>query len=495
MILASSQSGQVNPDFSIGDGSSVTADGLMSKMLLRTTADIFFKRTPMGTFQIRKGLDIKLKGQAAKEIKTLPLSKTIAVAPCDYKGLKLRLSIKEGDAVKVGSQIFQDKFHPEIRILSPVSGRVAMIIRGEKRALLRVIIETDGKQEQESFKKFNEHEILGLSQKDVTTYLLEGGLWPVIRQRPFSKIANHRNHPKAVFIHAMNTEPLALDVDVLLDKKEKEFQLGLDILKHLTKGEVHLCIHARASAKALTEAKRVQIQRFSGPHPAGNVSTHIQYVDPINKGDVVWYVEAQDVLRVASLFMNGAYASERVVAITGEGAKNRYYARTCLGAPLSALVEDGGVNGLRYISGSVLTGKDVGKEGFLGFYDSQVTVIPEGGKREFLGWLSAGFNKFTVSKTFASAFLPEREVSLNTDKNGSDRAIVLNNIFDKYVALDIMTFFLLRAVISGDIEEAEKLGILECDEEDFALCTFACPSKTDVGEIMRSGLDLIEKEG
>jgi Na+-transporting NADH:ubiquinone oxidoreductase subunit A len=293
----------------------------------------------------------------------------------------------------------------------------------------------------------------------------------------------------------MNTGPLAADVDFILQGKEEQFQAGLDALRRLTKGKVYLCVKHGAQSKALTRARGVETHYFAGPHPAGNVSTHIHYLDPIHKGDHVWYAEAQDVARIGSLFLEGVYPAERVVAVTGEGAGRKFYAKTIVGAPVSLLLQGSGLKGMRCISGNVLAGKDVGKNGFLSFYDSQVTVIPEGGKRTFLGWLSPGSDKYTFSKTFVSSFLPEKAVSLTTDKQGSDRAIVLNHIYDPLVSLDIMPYFLLKAVIGGDIEEAEKLGILECDEEDFALCSFACPSKTDVGGIIREGLELIEKEG
>ena len=449
----------------------------------------------MSTFRILKGKDIKLKGAARKEIVAMPLPRQVAIQPSDFLGLKLRLAVKADDAVKAGSVLLTDKAIPEIRICSPVSGKIAAINRGDKRLLLEIVVETDGHQQAERLAVFPEHQIPNLSKQDIIKHLLEGGLWPTIRQRPFSKIANPHDAPKSVFIHAMNTEPLALDIDFILNNRQQEFQTGLNILKKLTGGEVHLCAAQGSKSKALTESKNVQIHQFAGPHPAGNVSTHIHYVDPLNKDEVVWYIEAQDVLRIAALFTQGIHSAERVVAVTGEMAKNRVYARTVIGAPLSSLLQGSDLNNARCISGSILAGKDVGKNGFLRFYDSQISVIPEGGERKLLDWMSPGFNKYTFSKTFVSSFLPEKEVSLDTDKHGSDRAIVFNHIYDQYVPLDIMTFFLLKAVLSGDIEEAEKLGILECDEEDFALCSFACPSKTDVGGIIRQGLDLIEREG
>lgn len=449
----------------------------------------------MGEFKICKGRDIKLKGAAVKEIVELPVPRYTAVQPSDFRGLKPHLVVKVDDLVKVGTPILTDKIIPGVKIASSVSGRVAAIERGKKRFLFRIVVESDGLQQKEEFRKFSGQEITHLSREDVVHTLQEGALWPAIRQRPFSHIAHPKDIPKSIFIHAMNTEPLAADIDFILEGKEKEFQIGLDILKKLTQGKIRLCTASGVKSKALTAAEGVETHRFLGPHPAGNVSTHIHHIDPIHKGDIVWYMEAQDVLRIAALFLNGSYPAERIVVATGEGAKRRVYFKTMIGVSLAELLAGSNLQGMRCISGSVLTGQDAGKNGFVRFYDSQVTVIPEGGKREFLGWLSLGFEKYTFSRAFASAFLPEKDFSLDTDQHGSDRAIVLNHIYDQFVPLDIMTYFLLKAVIGGDVEEAEKLGILECDEEDFALCSFACPSKTDVGGIIRQGLDLIEKEG
>ena len=450
----------------------------------------------MGTFLIRQGRNINLKGAARKDFSHMPLPSQVAVLPPDYRGLRPRLLVREGDSVKKGTPLLSDKNNPKIQIVSPASGSVLSIVRGEKRSLERVIIQTDDRQEGVSFKKYTIEEMRNLSRQQRIDHLLEAGLWPSIRQRPFSNVADPSAKPKSIFIQAMNTEPLALDMDFILSNKEALFQTGIDIIKKLTDGKVHLCTDQNARSKALTEATNVEIHRFSGPHPAGNVSTHIHYVDPINKGDIVWYIGAQDVLRVASLFLDGIYPSRRYVALTGEGIITRTYVETVIGAGLRDLLKGNVAEGeLRHISGGVLTGKDVGKDGFLCFYDSQVTVIPQGGKRELLGWIRPGFDKYSFSKTFASSFLPPREASLDTDTRGSNRPIVLNNVYDDLVPLDILTFFLIRAVISGDIDEAEKLGILECDEEDFALCSFGCPSKTDVGAIIRQGLDMIEKEG
>jgi Na+-transporting NADH:ubiquinone oxidoreductase subunit A len=403
--------------------------------------------------------------------------------------------VKDGQAVKVGTPLFQDKKNPAIVVVSPASGTVAAVRRGEKRRLLDIVIETDGRQEAVTFPPVRLEILASLSREDIISRLLAGGLWPCFRQRPFSKIARPQDEPKSIFVQAMNTEPLALDVGVILEGKEKDFQTGLHVLRKLTAGDVHLCYREGETVKALTEAKDVRRHTFAGPHPAGNVSTHIYHIDPIRRGSVVWYLRAEDVLRVAAIFTQGTFDPHRFVAVTGEGAKKRIYQKTIIGAPLKFLLGGQAVEGMRYISGSILTGTDVGAQGYLCFYDSQITVIPEGGKREFLGWLFPGANKYTFTRTFISVLKNRWEASLDTDEHGGHRAIVLNDVYDKYVPLDIPVYFLLKAVMVGDVEEAERLGILECDEEDFALCTFACPSKVDVGGVIRQGLELIEREG
>lgn len=449
----------------------------------------------MSVFTVRKGKDILLKGAAEKKIEMLSLPTRIAISPSDFRSFRPRVLVKPGDEVKVGTPILENKDHPEMKIVSPVSGKVEAVNRGEQRALINVVIAADGRQEHLSYKSFPAEQTENLSKQDIINHLLAGGVWAFIRQRPFSKIANPHDNPKAIFVEAMNTEPLALDQDFILENRERDFQVGLDILKKLTTGPVYLCVSPAAKSKALTASKKVEVHQFSGPHPAGNLSTHIQFLNPLNKGEIIWYIRGEDVLRVAHLFLRGNFLAERFVAVTGEGAADRNYKKTVIGVPLSHILKGSRLNGMRCISGSVLNGTDIGADGYVGYYDSQVTVIPMGGKRELLGWLDPGLNKFSFSSTFLSSLKPQGEVSLDSDKHGSDRAIVLNDVYDRYVALDIPTYFLLKAVIAGEIEEAEKLGILECDEEDFALASFACPSKVDVGGIIHKGLDLIEKEG
>lgn len=449
----------------------------------------------MASFTIKNGKNIKLAGGAKKETATPGLPAKVGIQPPDFRGLKPRLAVKEGDQVKVGSPVLTDKAIEGLQIVSPASGRVVAINRGDKRALLSIVIEIDGKQDKETFDIYSASQLSGLKREDVIKNLLNSGLWPVIRQRPFTKIANPKDAPKSIFVHAMSTEPLAADVDYLLEGKTADFQAGLSILKKLTDGAVNLCIDNASKSEVFTNIKDAQVHRFSGPHPTGNVGTHIHYVDPIQKGDLVWFVEAVDVARVGALFLKGTYPFEKTVAVTGEGAKNKVYVKSVEGAPVSFLAQGSDLQKVRCISGSVFSGRNVGAEGFIGFYNQQLMLLPEGGKRELLGWLTPGFNKFSFSHTYPTAFLPSENVSLTTDENGSHRAIVLNHVYDSLNTLDILTYFLLKAIYVNDIEEAEKLGILECDSEDFALCTFACPSKVDVAAIIREGLEVIEHEG
>ncbi len=450
----------------------------------------------MTAFHIQKGRDIKLKGQANKGAIEKVFPAKAAIQPPDFRGINPKVIVRVGDAVKVGTPIICDRNNPSIVIVSPASGVIDEIKRGDKRALLAIIISVDGKQDCVFLEQFNPNEIKRLKKKRIIAQLTGGGLWPVIRQRPFSKIANPEHTPKAIFIQAINTEPLSLDPDFVLINKSIRFQIGLSVIEKLTEGKVHLCTKADAQSDSLTNMDNIEIHQFLGPHPAGNVSTHIHNIDPINKGDVVWYLHALDVLKIADLFLQGKCFSEQFVAVAGEGVKEPKYIETIVGASMASLLDGQIKEGdFRVISGSVLTGQAVGKGGYLRFYDSQVTVIPSGGTRRFLGWLLEDDKRYSFSKTFLSSFKSKKEVSLDTDLNGGKRAIVLNNAYDSLVPLDILTFFLLRAILSGDIDESEKLGILECDEEDFALCSFVCPSKINIGGIIREGLDLIDQEG
>ncbi len=443
-------------------------------------------------FIIKKGLDIKLIGEAEKTIVDLNAEK-FAIKPPNFIGCFPKVMVKEGDSVKVGTPLYFDKYRDNIIFTSPVSGKVDAIKRGAKRRLLEIIIDSDGKDEAIDFgvSKINE-----LKRDYVIDKLLKSGVWPLIRQRPYSVVANPEETPKAIFVAAYDTSPLSPDYDLIVHGQGEAFQAGLDILTKLTEGKVHLNVDAnRTTSKVFLNSKNVQINTFSGPHPSGNVSVHISKVDPINKGDIIWYLYPQDVLTIGKLFLEGRFNSTRVVALAGSEVKNPKYFKTYIGASISNMVKDNvSEYDNRYISGNVLTGEKIEKDGFVGFYDSVVTVIPEGNYHEFFGWLAPGFGKFSFSKTFTSWLTPNKKYRLDTNLHGGERAYVMTGKFEKVFPFDIYPLQLIKAVLVEDIDQMENLGIYEIDHEDFALCEVIDTSKTEIQSIIRKGLDLMRIE-
>lgn len=445
------------------------------------------------TIKIRKGLNINLKGKAEKVfVKAKPVQ-TYAVKPSDFPGLTPKLIVKAGDEVKAGTPLFHDKYRPEVKFTSPVSGKVQEINRGERRRILEVIIESDGKNESESFTKAD---LSSIDKKTIIGDLLNSGLWPALKQRPYSIIANPEDEPKAVFISAFDSAPLGVDYDFILQDSGKEFQAGIDILCKLTSGKVHLGINGDYPPTAtIAKAENVQITAYSGPHPAGNVGTHIHKLDPINKGEVVWTIQPQDVVTIGRLFLTGKYDASKIVALAGSEVKAPKYYKLIAGANIKALTEDNIVEGNnRYISGNVLTGSRIEPDGFVGYYDSLLTVIPEGDQYEFMGWIAPGFKKLSMSRTFFSWLTPKKEYRINSNLKGGRRALMITGSFEKVFPFDIYPMQLLKAIIIEDIDLMEKLGIYEVAEEDFALCEFVDTSKTDIQAIVRKGLDLMVKE-
>lgn len=443
-------------------------------------------------YKIHKGLDIKLIGEAEKTIVDLN-ARRFAIKPTDFTGCFPKLLVQEGDMVKAGSPLFFDKYRDNILFTSPVSGVVSGIERGAKRKLLRVVIESDGKQETIDF---GAADVDQLDRKAIVDKLLKSGIWPFIRQRPYSVIANPQDDPKAIFVPAFDTAPLAPDFDLIVHGQGDVFQAGLNVLTKLTSGKVHLDIDDKnTTSKVFLNSKNVQINRFSGPHPSGNVSVHASRIDPINKGDVIWYLRPQEVLTIGRLFLEGHYDSERIIAITGSEVVHPKYYKTLVGARITNMVS-GNVNegNNRYISGNVLTGQKIEKDGFTGFYNSMITVIPEGDYYEFFGWLLPGFNKFSVSGTYVSWLFPNRKYRLDTNLHGGVRSYVMTGKMEKYFPFDIYPLQLIKAILVEDIDLMENLGIYEIDDEDFALCEVIDTSKTNIQEIVRNGLDLIRKE-
>jgi Na+-transporting NADH:ubiquinone oxidoreductase subunit A len=442
--------------------------------------------------KIKKGFNITLEGEAEKTFSEIH-PKYCAIKPTDFHGVFPKLKIQEGDAVKAGSLLFHDKYRDNIHFTSPVSGKVAEIRRGAKRVLLEVIIESDGKDDAIEFGKANPS---ALSREEVVDRLLKSGVWPVIRQRPYSIIASPAESPKSIFISTFDTAPLGPDYDLIVHGHGEEFQAGLDALAKLTRGKIFLNINAaEGTSKVFSKSKNVTITQFRGKHPAGNPGTQIACLDPVNKGEVVWYLRPQDVLHIGRFFLKGRVDSTRIIALTGSEVKKPHYFRTRLGSSIEEMIRDNTHSGnLRYISGNPLTGKMIEKHGFVGFYDSQVSVLPEGDYFEFFGWAKPGINKFSYSKTFLSSIFRKNKWRLDTNMHGAERAYVMTGKFEEVFGWDIYPLQLIKAILIEDIDLMEKLGIYEVDEEDFALCEFIDTSKTNIQEIVRSGLDLIRKE-
>lgn len=443
--------------------------------------------------KIKKGLSIRLVGDAEKTISELN-PKYCAIKPSDFNGVFPKLLVQEGDTVKAGSPLFFDKYRDRICFTSPVSGTVRELRRGEKRVLLEVVIESDGKDLAVDFGKGDPAK---MTREEIMERLLTSGMWPLIRQRPYSIIAEPSLKPKAIFISAFDTSPLAPDYDLIVHGNGDAFQAGIDALVKLTDGPVHLNIHAGdAPSKVFMNCKGVQINRFTGKHPAGNVGTQIAFLDPINKGDIVWYLRPQEVLHIGRLFLDGRVSATHLVALTGSEVKRPHYIKTRIGASITDLIRENVMAGnkVRCISGNPLTGTKTEKNGYLGFYDSQVTILPEGDHHEFLGWAMPGLEKFSFSHTFFSWLRPGAKYRLDTNYNGGERAFVMTGQFEKVFGWDIYPMQLIKAIMIEDIDLMEKLGIYEVDEEDFALCEFIDTSKTEIQQILRKGLDLIRKE-
>jgi Na+-transporting NADH:ubiquinone oxidoreductase subunit A len=443
--------------------------------------------------RLKKGLDIRIKGEAEKVIATGVMSTIYGVKPVDFPGLTPKLNVKAGDKVLAGSPLFHDKIRQEIKFTSPVSGIVRSVSRGERRKLLEIVIEKEG----DEFIDFGKADPSTLSREKVKETLLNSGLWPAVRQRPYHVVANPADLPKAIFISGFDTSPLAPDYNFIMDNSSVTFfKSGINALKKLSDGEINLVLNASvSSSEILKKAADVDISHFSGPHPAGNVGVHIHHLNPVNKGEVVWVVNLQDVLAIGRLFEEGIYKHERIIALTGSEVLHPQYFKVRSGESVSGLVSNNVKKGnLRYISGNVLTGTQIVADGFLGYYDSQVTVIPEGDYYEFFGWMMPGINKFSFSKTFASSLLPKKSYSMDTNFHGGERAFVMTGQYEKVVPMDIYPMQLLKAILAEDIDMMENLGIYEIAEEDFALCEFICPSKIEIQSIVRKGLDLMMKE-
>jgi Na+-transporting NADH:ubiquinone oxidoreductase subunit A len=446
--------------------------------------------------KLRKGLDIHLVGEPAPRLIEACGSDTYAVSPPDFAGVLPKLLVREGDRVKAGSPLFFDKAHEEIVFTSPVSGVVAEIRRGEKRKLLSVVVATDGKGEGVEFKIPAPGKA---SKEDIAGVLMSSGLWPMLIQRPYGRIATPGQWPRAIFVSGFDSAPCAPDMNFVLQGELENLKAGVEVLKRLTDGKVHLGLRAGTEG-VLNRVDNAEQHFFSGPHPAGNVGVQIHHIDPIRKGDVVWTVDVQNLAIIGRLFKTGRVDMSRIVCMSGPQVVSPYYLRIIGGAEIKSFVMNSNIKqprkggGVRIVSGNALTGRTVTRDEFMTFYSNQITVLEEGDYYELLGWIAPRFGKFSTSHSYFSWLCPRRRYTLDTNLNGGERAIVMTGIWERYVPMDIHPMYLVKACIAGNIDKMEALGIYEVLPEDFALCEFVDPSKTEVQEVVQNGINLMIKE-
>lgn len=441
--------------------------------------------------KIKKGLDIKLLGEAKAETTALS-SDTYAVKPTDFHGVIPKMEVKPGDEVKAGSPLFHDKYDNSIKFCSPVSGEVAEVRRGDKRKILEVIVLADKEIRYEDFKV---EDPKSLDAEAVKNKLKASGAWALIKKRPYDVIARPSENPKAIFILGFDSSPLAPDYGYVLEGQANNLQAGIDALSKLTAGKLHLSLHSAKKAGELDKLSGVEKHQVSGPHPSGNAAVQIQHISPLNKGEVVWVVNALDLVTIGKLFTEGKYDPVKVFALTGPKAKNPRYFKAQSGVQLKAFQSEIEETKTRLVSGNLLTGDRVNTDSYLGHYHYQLTALEEGDEREFFGWISPGLNKFSASRSFLSTWLsPNKARNIDTHQHGEERAFVVTGQYEKVFPLDVYPVQLLKSILVEDIELMENLGIYEVAPEDFALCEVVCTSKINSQEIVRNGLDLMIKE-
>lgn len=443
--------------------------------------------------RIKKGLDIKLVGEAEKQTENAIVSNFYSVQPEDFHSIIPKLIAKEGSRVKAGEPIFYNKDNEAMKFVSPVSGEISEIKRGERRRILAVKITADKDQSFHDYGKFD----LSSDADAVKTCLLESGCWPFIKQRPYDIVANPDASPKGIFISGYASAPLAADLDYVLSGKEEELQAAVTALSKLTEGNIHLSV-GKSSNSPLANLEGVSVHRVSGPHPSGNVGTLINKVNPVNKGETVWTLNAQDLVIIGELLLTGKFNAERTVALAGSSVKKPRYFKTKIGAEVSTMIYDNGVEkdgNDRIISGNVLTGKRISPDGYLDYYSNVITVIPEGDDYEFFGWNKPVFDKVSTTRALTFSWLtPKKKFDLNTNTNGEHRAFVVTGNYEEVFPLDIYPLQILKACMYKDLDEMEALGMYEVAPEDFALTEFICVSKQPHQKIIREGLDLMLQE-
>ena len=443
--------------------------------------------------RIKKGLNINLLGAAEQTLSKAVLSNVYALNLNDFHGITPKMLVKQGAEVKAGEALFYNKNNEQMLFVSPVSGELVEIERGARRRILTLKILADKEQDTLEHSKLN---FKDASASEIKAYLLKGGCWPFIKQRPYDIIADPDTNPKAIFISGYTTAPLAADLEFTLKGKEAELQAAITALAKLTPGKIHLSVRKTGNS-ILAGLNGVSLHKVSGPHPAGLVGTQINKIDPINKGETVWTVTPQDLVTIGEFFLTGKFNAERIVALAGSSVKAPKYYKTKIGAEVATFLYGSGVHGdnFRVINGDVLTGSKSSQDGYLGFYNNTVTAIPEGDDYEFFGWNKPVFNK--ISNTRALTFswmMPKKKFDLTTNTNGEHRAFVLTGQYEQVFPLDIYPLQLLKACMYKDLDEMEQLGLYEVAPEDFSLTEFICVSKQPHQQIIREGLDFLQKE-
>ncbi|WP_418638274.1 Na(+)-translocating NADH-quinone reductase subunit A [Winogradskyella sp.] len=443
--------------------------------------------------KIKKGLDIKLIGEAEKATENAIISNFYSIRPEDFHSIIPKLIAKEGTRVKAGETLFYNKDEEAMKFVSPVSGEITEVQRGPRRRIDAIKITADKEQTYVDHGKFD----LASDSEKTKAHLLASGCWAFIKQRPYDVVAKADSTPKAIFISGYASAPLAADLDYTLTGKEAELQAAVTVLSKLTEGSVHISV-GKNSNSPLANLQNVVVHKVSGPHPSGNVGTLINKVDPINKGETVWTVNAQDLVIIGELLLTGKFNAERIVALAGSSVKKPRYFRTKIGSEIATMVYDNGVerdSNDRIISGNVLTGKQVMPDGNLDYYSNVITVIPEGNDYELFGWNKPVFNKISTSRALTFSWLnPKKKYDLNTNTNGEHRAFVVTGSYEEVFPLDIYPMQILKACMYQDLDEMEALGMYEVAPEDFALTEFVCVSKQPHQKIIREGLDLMLKE-
>ncbi|WP_373518829.1 Na(+)-translocating NADH-quinone reductase subunit A [Pricia sp.] len=443
--------------------------------------------------KINKGLDIQLVGAAEQNTSKAVLSNVYAINLNDFHGLTPKMVLKEGAEVKAGEALFYNKNKEDMLFVSPVSGELIEIVRGARRRILSIKILADKEQVTVT------NSILDVekaSKDDVKAYLLKTGCWPFIIQRPYSIIADPDTNPKAIFVSGYATAPLAANLDYILQGREKELQAAITVLGKLTAGKVHVSV-GKSSSSPLAGLSGIELHKVSGPHPAGLVGTQINKIDPINKGETVWTVSPQDLVIIGEMVLTGKFNPQRTIALVGSSVKKPHYYTTKIGTEISTFLYASGVNEGRFrvINGDVLTGAKSRQDGYLGYYNNTVTCIPEGDDYDFFGWNKPVFNKISATRALTFSWLqPNKKYDLDTNTNGEHRAFVVTGMYEKVFPMDIYPLQLLKACMVKDLDEMEQLGLYEVAPEDFALTEFVCVSKQPHQQIIREGLDLLQKE-